>query len=127
MTERPGSNRGWMWVLAIAGAALVAVLAYNAGVSAGVAQQGTAEPARLWHGHHWYFPFGPFLLIFLIFWTMGMFRRAIWGWGPRPWIRHGYHPGWDGPWDLEEWHRRAHANDLGTTKEATNPPSSSNP
>jgi len=104
---------------------VVAVVAYQVGLSAGAGAEGTAAPVvyRPWFGFggFGFFGFLFFLLIlFLIF--RAIFRP--WGWG-HGW-RGGYGPGWYGsgwygpkgtetrdvppPFEpmLESWHRRAH-------------------
>jgi hypothetical protein len=102
----------YRWALALLVLALTVTaggIAYNVGVSHGLAQvataAGTTTPLPYAYGWHpWgFFPFFP--LLFIVFWVV-LFRSFWWGWGPRrPW-HHSY-----GPYDREsfdEWHRRAH-------------------
>jgi hypothetical protein len=89
----------------------IGALAYQAGVSHGLALQipaGTAAaplpPYAYYYG--WYRPwgfglFGPFF--FVLFWLF-VVRAIFWG-GRRRWYGRGWH---DGPYGFEEWHRRAH-------------------
>jgi hypothetical protein len=105
-------ERRYSW-LAIAGAAVfsivVGMVAYNAGLSHGLAAgsgAGAVPPGGVpygWHRPWGFFPFGPFL--FLFFWLF-VFRMFAW---------RGYHGPWrdrGGPFEtesqLDEWHRRAH-------------------
>src|SRR5262245_2139519 len=100
----------------------IAVMAYQSGVSHGLALQipaGSAE--RFVPPYYWYRPwgfgfFGPFF--FLIFWIV--LFRAFW-WGGGRWRRHYY---WaDGPGSFDDWHRRAHER----MNNPNNPPPSSSP
>ena len=89
--------------------AIAAVVAYNIGVSHGLAQQVAAQGAQLPpypYPYGWYRPWGfgfPILLFVLIWLVVG--RSLLWG---RRW-RHGYYAGGYGvPPAFEEWHRQAH-------------------
>jgi hypothetical protein len=115
----------------------VGFVAYNAGVSHGVAiaaahapdlERGAGEGARAvmpahgyygygygWHPWGFGFFFGPFL--FILFWFVLLkalfFRAFTWGrGGPWRYRDYGYGPGpWHGggPWGgFDDWHRRAH-------------------
>lgn len=129
----PGRRFGWgfslvglvLIVLALAG---VGYLAYNAGVSQGVAQAVDLPEAELERGAPLYYapygmrPFGfglfgcliPLLLLFVLFggmrllfapWRMGGWGRG-WGWGgkhPERWERFRER--------AEQWHREMHAAD----------------
>ena len=87
----------------------IAVLAYQAGVSHGLALQipaGSAAPMippYYWY-RPWGFGFGFFpIFFFIVFWIF-VSRALFWG-GRRRW-RRAY---WvDGPGSFEDWHRRAH-------------------
>ena len=125
-------------VLAVGGSA-VAATAYQAGVSAGVAQVaadgGTVVnpvvvPAYNWGWNPGFGFFGFLATLFFIFLFFGLLRAIFWGgrdhrngWGPGG-------PGWGGPggrgWDqegspwrdkahgtFETWHREAHASGEG--------------
>jgi hypothetical protein len=106
-----GQFRGSHWIaaaFAVLVAVGVAVLAYQAGVSHGLALQipsGSAAP--VYPPYYWYRPWGfgfigP-IFFFVIFWIF-ISRLLFWG-GRRRWHRvYGY----DGPPYFEEWHRRAH-------------------
>jgi hypothetical protein len=120
------------------------VLAYNAGVSAGISQQAQVvvqdgQPVTVvgypygpyWHG-------GGFGFLGIIFWILGFFLiigllRAIFGWGRwgrGGWGKHGYY-GYGGPGAsggpggpgrgfpdgdrVAEWHRELHRRDSGTS------------
>ena len=89
--------------------AIAAVIAYNVGVSHGLAQQMVAQGAQLPaypYPYGWYRPWGfgfPVLFVVLIWFVLlrGLLWRGRW--------RHGYDPGWHGvPPAFDEWHRRAH-------------------
>ena len=108
-------------LLAVIGS--IAVLAFNAGVTRGVAANlaeageiRNAFPQRFampYAGHRLFLaPFGLLrclVPLFLLFLAFGAFRALLWG-------RHGMRHGpWHGPWNQEglppmfdEWHRRAH-------------------
>ena len=89
------------------------VIAYNAGVSHGLAMTapaaGGGAPVVNYYGRGWgwgFFPFGIFLWLFVLRFLFG-------GWGPRRWYyRHGPWGGpygsYDGPGSFDDWHRRAH-------------------
>ena len=101
--------------LVVAGAAAIAIGAYNAGVAQGIAQSAAlTTPAAgapyavypyLWQRPWGFglFPIFPFFFVLLFFFVLrGLFWRARWhgGWAAR----------YDGvPPAFEEWHRRAHA------------------
>ena len=109
MNPHPG-RFGWALALLLLALGVTAsIVAYNAGVSHGLAQVATATgnatplDAYRWHRPWGLFPLFP--LLFMFFWVF-VFRAFWWGQGPR-W-HHGY--GY-GPYDRErfdEWHRRAH-------------------
>ena len=91
--------------------AIAAVVAYNIGVSHGLAQQLAAQGAQLppypypygWY-RPWGFGFGFPILFFVLIWLV-VARGLFWG---RRW-RHGYYAGGYGvPAAFEEWHRQAH-------------------
>ena len=86
-------------------AVLVGVLAYNAGVSSGLAANPQAVSAiEGWRPHFWFHPFGfVFPLFFLFFW-FGMARFLLWGGRRhhRAWRDEGA-PSW-----FDAWHREAH-------------------
>ncbi len=110
------------WPLAIGGVLLagaIGIVAYNAGVSHGLAMApaaaaagpGAAAPALppgaapyyhyRWHRPWGFFPFGPlFSILLFILIARALFWR---GYGPR-W-RHGYY---GMPPSFEDWHRREH-------------------
>lgn len=78
-------------------AAIVGVMAYNAGVMQGVEQSGKIVEGH-WYGHrHGGFFFIPFLAI--AFWFL-IVRGLFW--------RGGWHRGACRDGGLDEWHRRAH-------------------
>lgn len=133
-------NRRIVWgillaLVLIAGAVSLGVSAYNLGVAQGLAQSGQLSdlppgtgmsPYPYFGGPFWFYRpfgfgffgcFGPLLFFLLIF---ALFRGLWWG------GRWGYGPGWKhGHWDkgvpprFEEWHRRAHGEEIEPT-----PPSS---
>lgn len=99
---------GYRWIPAVAAlvlAAIVGVMAYNAGVAHGIAQSGKIVmppggpyPYYGWHPWGPGFFFAPFL--FIIFGVVML--RALFGAGRWRHARHcGYHA-------LDEWHRQAH-------------------
>jgi hypothetical protein len=98
------------WMFAIGALLLAAVaggVAYNMGVSHGLAQtaiaQGTAPPYA-WGYRPYSFGFG-FPFLFVLFWIL-LFRGLFWG---GPWRRRWYYDGPHGdPRDFDDWHRRAH-------------------
>lgn len=99
--------------LVLAGAAAIAVGAYNAGMANGIAESGrmvAAPPAGPPYVYVWprpwgfgFFPFFPILFFLFFFFVV---RGLLW--------RGPWHGGWryryDGvPPAFDEWHRRAHA------------------
>jgi hypothetical protein len=99
------------WVFALVVTVVASTVAYNAGISAGLAQSGrvAAVPPYGWHPWGWYHPFGfLFPLLFLGFWFF-MARLLFWG-GPwrRRWYGDYYRDRDAIPPMFEEWHRRAH-------------------
>ena len=126
MNEDTTRRRRWATGLAVAVlVTLAGIIAYNVGVSHGVAQTAIAQavsgqtpqapiapppyayPYWGWH-RPWGFGFGfPFFLLFIFLW-FAVFRGLFWGWGGRYW-RHRYYMGPAGiPPAFDEWHRRAH-------------------
>jgi len=111
--ERQYRRSRWAVVLAVAiVATLVGVLAYNAGVTHGIAQAGQAAGAPgafVPYAYGWYRPWGfglffPFLFFGL--WILAL-RGLFWG---GAWRRHRCYGGgyYDLPPTFDEWHRRAH-------------------
>src|SRR4030095_63084 len=115
MNEQYGPGRWLPWVIGLVLAAVVATVAYNAGLTQGLAAQGAAAAPVVyrWHG------FGPFWLLIILFWFLAIFRRGWWGWGgPRYWGYYRGYRNWDDevPPGFDEWHRRAHEREkTGTT------------
>jgi hypothetical protein len=117
MDEHMRPNR-WAVVLGAALlATLVGILAYNAGFSHGLLQNGQAAaapgavPPYGWYGygpwrfHPWGFGFlFPFLFFGLWFFAL---RGLFWG---GPWRRHRYYYyyRYGVPPSFDDWHRRAH-------------------
>jgi hypothetical protein len=109
--------------LALAGAAAIGMGAYNAGVAAGIAESGRAmatpgapyPPYMYGWPRQWAFGFFPFFPIFPIVFFVLFFvvlRGLVWR---GPW-RGGWGTRYDGvPPAFEEWHRRAHGAQPGTT------------
>ena len=110
-----GQGSGWFRGAVFLGilllSATAAVVAYNIGVSHGLAQQLAAQGTQLppypypygWY-RPWGFGFGFPILFFVLIWLV-VVRGLFWG---RRW-RHGYYAGGHGvPPAFEEWHRRAH-------------------
>ena len=108
----------WVAVLALVLVSIaVGTIAYNAGVSHGLAVsapaagavQGTAPgapgPAYYYYARRpWGFGFFPLGLL-LLFWFL-FARVLLWGGG---WRRRWHYPGpYDTPPSFDEWHRRAH-------------------
>jgi hypothetical protein len=91
-------------------AGAVGVIAYNAGVSHGLAMAGNTgvPPVGPFPPYYWYRPwgfgfFGPFLFVFFSFFLLRvLFWRGLHG---RRWMYAGSH---DVPPPFDEWHRRAH-------------------
>jgi hypothetical protein len=111
MTEHMRANRWVVLLSAAALAALVGVLAYNAGFSHGIVQSGQAasDPRGFPpYAYGWYRPWGfGFLFPFLFFgfWFF-VLRVLVWG---GPWRRYRYYARHhDGPPMFDDWHRRAH-------------------
>jgi hypothetical protein len=87
----------------------IAALAYQAGVSHGLAlhvpAEGAAPPVAVWP-YYWYRPwgfgFGP-ILFFILLWIV--LSRAFFWRGRARWHRAYWV---EGPPHFDEWHRRAH-------------------
>jgi hypothetical protein len=126
MTGNEFRYRRWaVFAVALIFSVFVGMLAYNAGMSHGLAQgavaAGSAAPypypypyAYGWH-RPWGFGFG-FPLLFFAFWFL-FFRRVWWGgpWRRHPYWRgpygpygHDFHPPPQPPSAFDEWHRQAH-------------------
>ena len=133
MEREAGARRWAVLAMAIIVAVAIGAIAYQAGVSQGIALQpppavaaqggGAANGAQAtqapypYYGYRYYGPwrfgfFGPvFSIILLVF----VLRAIMWGlfgwglgWGWRRW-RYYDHPGYAyGPPQFDEWHRRAH-------------------
>jgi hypothetical protein len=111
-------------VIALVGVlALIGISVYNAGVSAGLAETGTAVASGApvvyygpYVGHPW--GWGGFGFFGIFFWILGIFLifgliRAVFGFGRwggrRDWYGHHGPGGYGPPKDhLDDWHRRAH-------------------
>jgi hypothetical protein len=104
----------WLGLMMVAVSIAVGVLAYQAGVSHGLAVTapgaGGGAPAvarYYWYPWFGFFPFGIFIWIFVL-------RFLFWGGPRRRWYyRHGPWGGpYDGPYEdprsFDDWHRRAH-------------------
>jgi hypothetical protein len=120
--------RRWAVVaLAVVAAAVLVTIAYQAGVSHGIALQppaavapaapGAAQaapppPPYPYYPYGYYGPrrggfFGALLGIFLFLFVLRAFFWGLFGWGwRRRWRYYGYPD--DGPSRFDEWHRRAH-------------------
>jgi hypothetical protein len=108
--------------LVIAAAAAIGIGAYNAGVAQGIAETGraiTAPTAGTPYVYVWprpwgfgFFPVFPiFFLLFLFFVLRGLLWRGPW--------RGGWGCGYDRvPPAFDEWHRRAHGEQLTSTPTA---------
>lgn len=111
MHERFRMN-GWAVALFVALVAIVVgSVAYQFGMSQGLAQSGqavgAAAPAYPPYPYGWHRPwgFGFFPFLFLLFWFV-ILRGAFWG---GPWRHRWYYAGpHDLPPAFDEWHRRAH-------------------
>ena len=110
-----GSRTRSAWMLALAVvmlSALAGFIAYNVGVSHGLAQtvagqaaQGALVPPYGYpYWRPWGFGFGFPVFLLILAWFV-LLRGLFWG---GPW-RHRYYarPGWVPP-AFDEWHRRAH-------------------
>ena len=112
------SNRSLVRMLAIAAlvvatAVAIAIGAYNAGVTQGIAQSGAltasaGPPPYAVYPYMWYRPWGfgffpifPFFFVLLFFFAV---RGLFWRGGRNWWARYDRVPP-----AFEEWHRRAHA------------------
>jgi len=89
--------------------AIAGVVAYNTGLSHGLAQSAVAQGGAIPpYAYGWYRPWGfgfgfPFFFVLLWF----VLLRGLWWGGPR-W-RHHYYAGSRGaPSAFDEWHRQAH-------------------
>ena len=107
-------NRWNGWLVAAVSFVLVAIaatVAYNVGLSQGLAQVGAAAgtpPANVYGWRHGGWGFGPlFPLLFIFFWLF-VFKTIWWRpwghWGP--WSYYGPPPHFRDRFD--EWHRQAH-------------------
>jgi hypothetical protein len=104
----------WAALLVMVVVALaVGSVAYNAGVSHGVAMSASAQGAPagtlppVYYGYRpWGFGFGFGPFWFLLLWVL-LLRGVCWGggWRHRRWYRHDPY---DAPPAFEDWHRRAH-------------------
>jgi hypothetical protein len=115
-----GRFRLVVMLIGILGSVAIGVVAYNMGVSHGLAMSAPAAagqsgaPVAVPYGAYgpygWYrpwgfgfFPFAPFLFIFFWFFLL---RGLFWGGFRR---RRWYYPGpYDVPPSFDEWHKRAH-------------------
>jgi len=120
-----GMRRWAVVVLAVAAAAILVTIVYQAGVSHGMALQppvavapaapGAAQaapPPYPYYPYRYYGPwrggfFGPLLGIFLFLFVLRTVFWGMWGWGWRRRWRYYDYPDY-GPSQFDEWHRRAH-------------------
>jgi hypothetical protein len=116
----PPRYGGFSFLLTLAIAAIVGVLAYSAGVQAGQTATAGASSVIVYGGGFGFFGFLLFILliglIFRAFARPRMPSGGPWMWGGRGW--HGGHGAWQGGPDdaakadlppfVAEWHRRMH-------------------
>ncbi len=112
------ANR-WLAISAVFGSLILAVVAYNFGLSEGAARaaaaSGTLPAYPYWHrpwGLGFAFPF-----LFFVFWFV-IARSFFWA---GPWRRRWYYYDDAVPPAFEDWHRRAHERMTGTGHGARNP------
>jgi hypothetical protein len=127
---RRGLGVAALLLVILAGIA-VAVGAYHAGVSHGLAEASNAgqvgHVVGPGYGYGWgFFPFGLFLFPLFIFAAFALFRGAWWG---GHWHGHDHPHGGSadfgkGPARFEEWHRRQHEQASGDHPSAGGEPSS---
>jgi len=116
-------------LLGVAAAVLIAVGAYHAGLSHGLAQHGQVVhvigPGYGWGGGWGFFPgflLFPLFLFGIFFLVRGLFWSRRWG-GPGPGGGHEDH--WqDRSRRFEDWHRRQHEQASGDHPSAGGEPSS---
>ena len=129
------------WIIGILLLVGVGVLAYNAGVSQGLAESGRVVDPDGYRGPYIDGPgfgFGFFGLLFPILFILLLFALAKAAFG-RPWGGHGPYYDRPGPWMggpggwqgapppmFEEWHRRAHG-EAPPEGSATDPPGTGQP
>lgn len=134
MVNRSLMGRLVVVLLVLIGGTILAVGAYHAGLSTGLASTGGVSAAGVSHGwgygwsgaygFPWFF-FWPIFPLFFILLVALLIRAAFWGrgrggWDRGPWGPDGY-PGGPGA-RLEEWHRRVHeANDAAGARESGGP------
>ena len=112
--------------------AIVGVIAYNIGWSDGVnthlpaaTNGGTVAPYYYGFGFHPFFwGFGIFWFLLILFGIFWLFRVAFWGFGARRMYRHGWG---DGPRQsfeerAQDWHRRQHGEQPQQPSGSTPPP-----
>lgn len=96
---------------------IVGVIAYNIGWSDGVnthlpAATNAGMVAPYYHGfgfHPFFWGFGIFWFLLILFGIFWLFRLAFWGFGARRMYGHwGYGPGPSFEERAQEWHRRQH-------------------
>jgi hypothetical protein len=107
MNDHP-RHRGWgAWLLAAILSIGVGVLAYNAGVSRGLALHAPAGFAAYpWYPPYWFHPFGFVFPLFMLFFWFAFARFLFWG---GAWRRRWHHETPDGvPPRFEQWHRQMH-------------------
>ncbi|HEX8939491.1 MAG TPA: hypothetical protein VF763_04950 [Candidatus Limnocylindrales bacterium] len=118
MNGRSSIGRGLVALGLVVGAIAVAVVAYQVGLSTGLASAGNpgAAVAYPWHyGPAWGWGWGFFGLLFpilFIVFIVLLVRALVWRGGPGSYGRRWGGP--DGRWDdprrplFDEWHRQAH-------------------
>ena len=116
------SRYAWAFgLLAVILIALAAGVAYNIGLSQGLAQTGVEAATPPPYPYGWHRPWGAgflFPLFFIFFWLV-FFRGFCWGWGP--WW-HRYYGGPHYTDRLDDWHRRAHERMEGGAGPTPTPP-----
>jgi hypothetical protein len=143
--DRSTARRLLVAIVVIAGLVLVGVYAYNAGVTAGLAEGGrvlgpgdrVASPyiyPGFGFGFGFFGFFGALLFFLLIF---GLLRAVFWGGHRGPWQGGGRWRDGSGPWAagappmFEEWHRRMHegseTGEVPGGQGSSDPPSSAPP
>ena len=106
MYDYPRHRPRWApWLFAVILSLGIGILAFNSGVTRGIAINPQGGPAAFaWHPF-WFHPFGFVFPLFMLFFWFAFARFLFWG---GPWRRGWHHESGGVPPRFEQWHRQMH-------------------
>jgi len=106
MNDHPRSRLWAPWILAAIASVGVGIVAFNAGVTRGLAANPQVGSTPFAGYPFWFHPFGFVFPLFILFFWFAIARFVFWG---GPWRRRWHDQASEGvPPRFEEWHRQVH-------------------